>query len=50
MFKASGYRVLEETPLSDEELLLKVFLEGSRVMIKPVFKDLGEWKWARNEN
>lgn len=51
MFKASGFRVLEEKPLSDAELVLKVFLEGSRVVIKPVFrKDNGEWKWARNEN
>jgi hypothetical protein len=50
MFKASGYRVLEEAPLSDDEFVLKVFLEGSRMVIKPVFKKVdGEWKWARNE-
>ena len=50
MFKANGYRVLEETPLSDEELRLKVFLEGSRVVIKPVLRRVGgEWKWSRNE-
>lgn len=50
MFKASGYRVLEETQLSDEELRLKVFLEGSRVVIKPVLRRIGgEWKWSRNE-
>jgi hypothetical protein len=43
--------VLEETPLSDEQLRLKVFLEGSRIVIKPVFrKEGGEWKWERNEN
>lgn len=50
MFKASGYRVLEEMPLSDEELRLKIFLEGSRVVIKPVLRRIeGEWKWARND-
>lgn len=50
MFKASGYRVLEETQLSNEELRLKVYLEGSGVVIKPVFRRIGgEWKWSRNE-
>lgn len=49
MYRATGYRILEETPLSDEELLLKVFLEGAQIVIKPVFKLVdGEWKWARN--
>src|SRR5262245_21400351 len=51
MFKATGFRVVEETPISDDEMRLKVFLEGSRIMIQPVFKRDGtEWKWARNEN
>jgi hypothetical protein len=50
MFKASGYRVLEEAAISEEELRLKVFLEGARIVIKPVFRKIGEeWKWARNE-
>jgi hypothetical protein len=48
MFQATGFRVIEESPVSDDEMLLKVFLEGSNVMIKPVFKRVGgEWKWAR---
>jgi hypothetical protein len=48
MFKAAGFRILEETPVSTEELRLKVFLEGTGVVIKPVFTNVGgEWKWAR---
>jgi hypothetical protein len=50
MFKASGFRILEETLLSEKELRLKVFLEGTRLVIKPVFRKVGgEWKWAWNE-
>jgi|SRR5438105_11745088 len=51
MYQASGYRVLEETPISNEETRLKVFLEGKpKLAIKLVFKRVGnEWKWARNE-
>jgi len=51
MYQASGYRVLEETALSNEETRLKVFLEGKpKIAIKLVFKKVGdEWKWARNE-
>jgi hypothetical protein len=50
MFKASGYRVVEETPLSQDEVRLKVFLEGARTSIQTVFQRVGnEWKWARNE-
>jgi hypothetical protein len=50
MFKATGFRVVEETPTSEDEIRLKVFLEGSRTMIQPVFRRVGgEWKWSRNE-
>ncbi len=50
MFKASGFRVLEETPLPNDEVHLRVFLEGSRTVIKPVFQKIGgEWKWSSNE-
>lgn len=50
MFKASGFRVLEETSLSDEETRLKVFLEGSRIVLKQVYRKVGsEWKWTKNE-
>lgn len=50
MYKASGYRVVEETPLSQDEVRLKVFLEGTRVTIRTVFQRVGaEWKYARNE-
>jgi len=51
MYQASGYRVLEETPISNEETRLKVFLEGKpKIAIKVVFKKVGgEWKWARSE-
>jgi hypothetical protein len=49
MFKATGFRVLEETPVSQDEVHLKVFLEGSRETIKPVLQRIGgEWKWAGN--
>jgi hypothetical protein len=49
MFRAKGYRIVEETPLPDDEVCLKVFLEGSRHVIQPVFKRVGEeWKWAHN--
>ena len=51
MFKASGFRVLEESPVSDDEMRVKVFLEGTSVVIQPVFKRVGgDWKWARNEH
>lgn len=51
IFRASGYRVMEETPLSDDETRLKVFLEGRQNMVlKLVFKKVsGEWKHARTE-
>ena len=51
MYQASGYRVLEETALPNEETRLKVFLEGKpKIAVKLVFKRVGdEWKWARNE-
>ena len=50
MYKASGFRVLEEMPLGEDEMRLKVFLERSKIIIKPIFKKVGtEWKWARNE-
>jgi hypothetical protein len=50
MYRASGYRILEETALSDEETQLKVFLEGRHLVLKLIFKRIGnEWKWARNE-
>lgn len=51
MYKASGFRVLEETPISDDETRLKVFLEGRQnIVLKLVFKKIdGEWKHARNE-
>jgi hypothetical protein len=50
MYKASGFRVLEETPLSADETRVKVFLEGARTTVTPVFKRVnGEWKWSRNE-
>ena len=51
LFRAAGYRVLEETPLSDDETRLKVFLEGRQNMaLKLVFKKVnGEWKLARTE-
>ena len=51
MYQASGYRVVEETALSNEETRLKVFLEGKpKIAVKLVFKKIGdEWKWARNE-
>src|ERR1041385_1169120 len=45
MFKATGFRVIEESSVSDDEMRLKVFLEGSRIIIQPVFKRVvGEWK------
>ena len=51
MFKATGFRIVEETPASQDEVHLKVFLEGSRITIKPVLQRVGgEWKWARNDN
>ena len=51
MHQATGFRILEETRLAEDEMLLKVFLEGGRTIIRPVFKKVGgEWKWARNEN
>jgi hypothetical protein len=51
MYKAAGFRVLEETPISDDETRLKVFLEGRQnIVLKPVFKKIGsEWKHIRNE-
>jgi len=51
MYQASGYRVLEETPLPNDEVRVKVFLEGKpKVTVKLVFKKVGDqWKWARNE-
>lgn len=49
MFKATGFRVLEENSASPDEVHLKVFLEGSRETIKPVFQRVGtDWKWAGN--
>jgi len=51
MYQASGYLVLEETPISNEQTRLKVFLEGKpKIAIKLLFKRIGdEWKWAGNE-
>lgn len=50
MYKASGFRVLEETPISADETRLKVFLEGARTTVQPVFKRVnGEWKWSSNQ-
>lgn len=50
MFRATGFRVVEETPLSQDEVRLKVFLEGARITIQPVLQRVGaEWKWSRNE-
>ncbi len=49
LYKASGYRVLEETPISNAETRFKVFLEGQHLTVKLVFKKVGdEWKWADN--
>jgi len=51
LYQASGYRVLEETPISNDETRLKVFLEGRQnLVLKLVFKRVGdEWKLARTE-
>ena len=51
MYQAAGFRVLEETAISNDETQLKVFLEGKpKIAIKLIFKKIGdEWKWARNE-
>jgi hypothetical protein len=51
VYGASGYRVLEETAISEDESRLKVFLEGRQnLVLKLVFKKVGdEWKLARNE-
>jgi len=51
MYKATGFRVLEETPISDDETRLKVFLEGRQnIVLKLVFKKIGnEWIHVRNE-
>lgn len=51
MYRASGFRVLEETPLSEDETRLKVFLEGRQnLVLKVVMKKVGgEWKMERNE-
>ncbi len=49
LYKASGYRVLEETPVSNAETRFKVFLEGQHLTLKLIFKKIGdEWKWADN--
>jgi len=47
MFKATGFRVLEESKRSEDEITLKVLLEGSRTLVKATFKKIeGEWKWT----
>jgi hypothetical protein len=49
MYRASGFKVLEEIPVSDTEVKTKVFLEGQNHVLKMIFKKVGtEWKWAGN--
>lgn len=50
LFRASGFRILEETSVSDSETRLKVFLEGRHLVLKLVFRKVDrEWKMARTE-
>lgn len=49
MYRATGFKVLEETPVSDTEMKLKIFLEGQNQILKMVFKKVGnDWKWSAN--
>lgn len=50
LFRAAGFRVLDEAPLSVDETQLKVFLEGQNLVLKLIFQRSGsEWKMARTE-
>jgi hypothetical protein len=49
MFRAAGFRVLEEKAISENEMGLKVFLEGRNVVLRMKFQRVdGDWKWAGN--
>ena len=50
MYRASGFRVLEEAPLSYDEARPKVFLEGRQSLVLKVAmkKVSSEWKTVRN--
>ncbi|HAB16894.1 MAG TPA: hypothetical protein PLX89_25965 [Verrucomicrobiota bacterium] len=50
MYRATGFRILEEAPVSEDEVRLKVFLEGQNHILKLVLKKVsGQWKWADNQ-
>jgi hypothetical protein len=49
MYRATGFRVVEETAVSENEVRLKVFLEGQNMTLQPILKKIGnEWKWSGN--
>jgi hypothetical protein len=47
MYNATGFRIIEDIAISEEERHLKVFLEGKDTFIRPILKQVnGEWKWS----
>ena len=45
LYNASGYHVLDKEVLSDEEVVLKVFLEGRNTVVKLKMQNIGgDWK------
>jgi hypothetical protein len=49
MYRATGFRLLEQTAIAEDEVRTKIFLEGQNQVLKLVFKRVGgEWKWSSN--
>jgi hypothetical protein len=49
MYRATGFHITEEAPLSADETRVKVFLEGANTTLNMMFKKVdGEWKWSGN--
>ncbi len=47
MYRAAGFRVMEDIAVSDDERHLKLFLEGENLNLTAIVKKFGnEWKWA----
>lgn len=47
MYQATGFRVMEDLAVSDEERHIKLFLEGENITLTAIVKKFGsEWKWS----